>query len=374
MKRFLIGCMIICSWATITLSGCGGKTFDLSNLVIIKSSGLDTKGKANVSVDWSLLEAEIKKNAKNEMVAVQQAIELENSILFELDKEEDLSNGDKITLTISWNKDVAKEAGFKFKGDSQTLTVSDLREAKDIDLFADLKLDYDGVSPDAELIIRNESSDSFVKSVNFSADSSSNISNGDVITIKAQYDTSKAESAGYLVSKTEKQYTVSGIDEYIQKYGDIDDETMKAMEKQAIDLIEATFADEYIISSILYPDDFNKRFNVNFDDIKLNQLTLTDNYFFVLKAGMTVEWGDVNNSIFMVYKAEYSDNYGSDNVIYMPVYFKNIIKREDEKIDVVITDAVISDYKNSNFDNMYRDVVTSNKAKYEYEEISLDQR
>lgn len=374
MKRFLIGCMIICSWATITLSGCGGKTFDLSNLVIIKSSGLDTKGKANVSVDWSLLEAEIKKNAKNEMVAVQQALELENSILFELDKEEDLSNGDKITLTISWNKDVAKEAGFKFKGDSQTLTVSDLREAKDIDLFADLKLDYDGVSPDAELIIRNESSDSFVKSVNFSADSSSNISNGDVITIKAQYDTSKAESAGYLVSKTEKQYTVSGIDEYIQKYEDIDDETMKAMEKQAIDLIEATFADEYIISSLLYPDDFNKRFNVNFDDIKLNQLTLTDNYFFVLKAGMTVEWGDVNNSIFMVYKAEYSDNYGSDNVIYMPVYFKNIIKREDEKIDVVITDAVISDYNNSNFDNMYRDVVTSNKAKYEYEEISLDQR
>lgn len=374
MKRFLIGCMIICSWATITLSGCGGKTFDLSNLVIIKSSGLDTKGKANVSVDWSLLEAEIKKNAKNEMVAVQQALELENSILFELDKEEDLSNGDKITLTISWNKDVAKEAGFKFKGDSQTLTVSDLREAKDIDLFADLKLDYDGVSPDAELIIRNESSDSFVKSVNFSADSSSNISNGDVITIKAQYDTSKAESAGYLVSKTEKQYTVSGIDEYIQKYEDIDDETMKAMEKQAIDLIEATFADEYIISSLLYPDDFNKRFNVNFDDIKLNQLTLTDNYFFVLKAGMTVEWGDVNNSIFMVYKAEYSDNYGADNVIYMPVYFKNIIKREDEKIDVVITDAVISDYNNSNFDNMYRDVVTSNKAKYEYEEISLDQR
>ena len=55
--------------------------------------------------------------------------------------------------------------------------------------------------------------------------------------------------------------------------------------------------------------------------------------------------------------------------MYLPVRFSNIILRENGAVDVVLTDAVITDARSKSYDDLYRDTVTAQKAQYTYEII-----
>ncbi len=370
MKKHFKGAIAILLLSTVIVilaTGCASKV-DLAPFCDVTYSGYNTKGSAQLNVNWAEFESVILggKEAKQEDLA--KILALESSIKYKLDKTESLSNGDKINVSISWNEEIAKKYKYSFSPEKMTFTVSGLPEAQKVDIFEGVGINFSGVSPRATAEITNGSDLPFAQtSVRYSLDKFRDIKNGDVITMKAEFDQSYAEKQMLIIEKTDKQFVAEGIDAYITKYQEIDAETLKKATQQSLDLIEAELAQQYKASSLLYPGEYF--WSYDFNKLVVKDIKLTESYFFVLKEGLEPGWSDVENSIFLVFTVNYSDEINPDGrTVYVPVYFKNFINRAG-KIDVVITDAVIVDPKTDNHDNLYRDIVIANKDKYTYEEI-----
>lgn len=352
----------------ILFTGCGEKKVDLSDYCDISYSGLNGQATASCEMKFTDLEDVWKKGQDQNQELLDMILSFEDSIEVSLDKTENIKNGDKLTATITCDEDLAKKHKYKFTGLKKEVKVKGLSDGTEVDLFKDISLEYEGVAPEAKVKICNASDDAFLKTVDYTADNRENLSNGDTITVTASYNEDTAAQNEYIVKETKKSYTVSGVDEYLKEYNQIDDKTLEKLKKQSTDLIESALADEYIYSRYMYPDDTYIG-TTDISKVKIQSMKLEKAYFFNLKDGMDTGWDITYNSIFMVYKVASTDAEHPKGVsAYITVYYKNFIKRDTGDIDVVVTDGEITD-SYSNMDNLYRDVVTVNKADYNFEEV-----
>lgn len=366
--------MVVLS-ASIVLTGlvftaCGEKSVDLMQFAAVNFSGIDSKGNAEVKVDWSDFETQLSEVLGDSLSDSGKIMRLEDTIKYEVDVKENLTNGDKVKLSVTWDKDAAKKSGFSFTGKEIEIDTSGLAKATIVDLFKDVVIDYEGASPRATANIRNTSSDEFLKSVTYSIGRYT-VANGDVLTLTANYNKKQAEEKGYLIESDKKEYTVAGIDEYVSKYSQIDKATLDEMDEQAKTVIKAGMTNEMIATMYLHKraTSFVKISELKFDDIKL-----VDNYFFTLKNGVEKSYSNSDSYIYMLYELSFSDNITPDgSVAYMAVFYNNIILRNDGVLEVNVTNAEINEYS-TDFDDIYRDVVTANKVKYDCEEISISAR
>jgi len=365
-QRVLIFISICCF--LFIFSGCGSKSVDLSGFAVISIRGYDGDASASVSVDWGAFEnAILSVKEKNSLSSVAKIAELEGSISYKLDKTESLSNGDTVTLKVSWDDSVMKKYKLKFTASKKALQVMGLDKLTEIDLFADIHIEYDGVAPEAKAILRNASHDAFLKTINYRIDNGFDLSNGDTITVTANINVDIAAKSGYAIKETEKKFTVSGVDEYINSFSLIDQPTFSRMEKQARDVIESNIANRYEASLILYPNKF--AWNMSFQSVEVSALNLVHSYFLSLKDGLRKTYFDSYNCVYLVYQIDFVTNLtqkdGLDTT-YLAVPFYNIIRNSEGAIDVVITNVAIR-FKSESRDNVYRDAITANKAKYDYE-------
>lgn len=363
MKKCKI--LILISMLLLFLAGCGKKEeeINLTEFVSVSYTGFNGKAKANINFDFPSFEEVIISKVDSEDISVMQLAVLEESIKLEADKKESISNGDTINVSVSWNDELAKNIGVKLTGSEIVVEVSAIEEAKEIDLFKDIVIDYSGESPYATASVRNTSSDYFLSSMRYTIENSGNIANGDEIKVIADCDVESAEEKGYIITETEHTFIAEGIDYYITEYSEIDEETFQKMDSQARDLIESRLASHY--DSMMYPD--NWYIGLEYDEIV--SIDLTNAYFFVLKEGLEKDYSSVGNSIFLIYTVTTKDERSPEGkVAYIPVYFKDFILR-DTGMDVVITDGYITSTYDV-YDNLFRNIVTVNKEKYSYEEIT----
>ena len=152
------------------LTGCGGSSsINLTDYATVNFDGIDGKGTATVNYDLTQLEKDFVGDDDGN-ISQEEAQELVNfasfemSIKWELDKQEALSNGDKVKLTITYNEDSAKEQKIKIKGDTtKEFEVSGLKEPITLDAFdpeifdtdTGVKISYEGISPMASIVIEN---------------------------------------------------------------------------------------------------------------------------------------------------------------------------------------------------------------------------
>ena len=61
-----------------------------------------------------------------------------------------------------------------------------------------------------------------------------NLSNGDTITVKYKEDKVKPNSTEYVLTQTEKTYTVSGLEEYVTDINDIGEKDLEILKKNAV--------------------------------------------------------------------------------------------------------------------------------------------
>jgi len=296
---------------------------------------------------------------------------LQSSVNFEIDKAEELSNGDKITVTITWDNDIAKENGLKFSGESKEIEVTGLKKSTSIDLFADVHMEYSETSPNAVATVRNASNDAFIKNTRYSIDNSNALANGDTITVTASFDEYEALEKGYIPKEITKTYTVENVDEYIKSFDQITAETYEKMSSHATDIIESEMTDKYDAAQLLHPSE--GIFGYELDELSVESIVLKENIFFLLKEGFNASSSMPNNSMFMVYEIHAKDERIPEGfVTYVPIYFKNFILSPDGIVDVIVTDAYLSTSNSQEYDNLYRDIVTSNKAEYEFEIVTAE--
>ena len=111
----------------MALSGCGKKAeVRMTDYVAIHFSGLDGEGKADAYIDKGALKRDILARIYEEQedLSDKKLLEdlgdyngFENSITCELDREEGLKNGDEVTLSVSCDKEIARDCGIKISGE-----------------------------------------------------------------------------------------------------------------------------------------------------------------------------------------------------------------------------------------------------------------
>lgn len=129
--------------SAFVIGGCG-KTVDLNDCVEVKVSGIDGKGKAEVTVDYDKMETLLAKELNIEVKdkdieniedlgsavdGLSKIDQAENCVNFQVQPADNLKNGDKITVKSIIDEEKAKELGIKFKFSEIKKEVSGLQTA-----------------------------------------------------------------------------------------------------------------------------------------------------------------------------------------------------------------------------------------------------
>lgn len=185
--------------------------------------------------------------------------EIENSnyqLNYIFDKTEGLKNGDTVHVTVSapYGDDLAKycvsNIGSVPSTTGKDFKVSGLGDMESFDPFSDIKIEFDGYSPNGKASLSNEGN-YYLK---YEMDKSEGLKNGDkiVVTVSAPYGDDINEYCRTEYEKkpasTKKEYTVSGLPEYVTAIADLPEAELTKMKNESEDLIksEISSSDESI--------------------------------------------------------------------------------------------------------------------------------
>ena len=149
------------------------------------------------------------------------------------DTSKTLKNGDELTIDITYDKDLAKKLDIEVMFESIPLVVDGLDDGivvtKD-DLFANISISMNGVSPLITAEIINENTNDFFKTIEYTISPKKDYyENGDTITVTASYDNDKAIELNYNMDTgdNKKEFKVDGFKKYVSSVSEIDEETFK---------------------------------------------------------------------------------------------------------------------------------------------------
>lgn len=207
----------------VILTGCG-KAVDISDAAHVYFDGVDGDGVAYAYVDASMVEDLISDTWKNGSdMDWGTLFSLSESLSITLDKDEKLSNGDKVKATIEFSEEDANKLNVKLKGVTTEVAVEGLMERKTVDAFdpkyfnvdgdTGINLNIQGYDEYATMYIRNNCDNSNpLCYVDYHAEKADGLSNGDKVKIIAEM-TYYGTSQGYVLKANEYEFEVKGLEE-----------------------------------------------------------------------------------------------------------------------------------------------------------------
>ena len=177
-------------------------TIDLDKYAKVNFSGYDGAGVAEYEFDVDGLSSDygsrILKKAKSSKKLKSQLgvsrLDIDSNEITEvlvrscidgaLDKYDGLKTGDTVNLNWIVKDDIAKDL-FKvnLKHSDIPFKVEGLEELGKLDPFADIELEFSGISPNIDVRVKNNSTNEYINRLRFGLDKDSNISNGEEIKV-----------------------------------------------------------------------------------------------------------------------------------------------------------------------------------------------
>ena len=197
------------------------KEVSLAEYVVVKVEGVNSRGCAKASLDEvGLYNALAGKDSTDESQSVYR--EFVDTVEIILSKDENLSNGDVITVTAEYDREAAKRLGISVEVNKREYKVSGLKNGQRLDLFSGIKIITGGTSPYVYATYLNESDDEYQASLEYSIDKTSGLAIGDEITITCLIDETMAAQAGYFYDTNEIKYTITSADKYVDRPDELD--------------------------------------------------------------------------------------------------------------------------------------------------------
>lgn len=252
--RFLWIAAAILAMALV-LAGCGSTKLDLTQFVTVKFDGINGKGTASCQLNSVALEQALAGDTDGEISTEELQklgwiTQFEMTLYCQLNAASDLSNGDKVTVTVSCDEELAKDNKVKITGNTKEFTVEGLKDTIEIDPFSEdffgkedgVNTILTGVSPKARYRIENnckQKPESMVCYDVVKLDSTdaekgipgthvNDVANGDRLKIVATL-AYGADQEGYVLSQTEKVITVEGLDAYVTDISQLNEQGQKAL-------------------------------------------------------------------------------------------------------------------------------------------------
>ena len=359
---------------------------DVTKYIKIECEGYDGKGTATYRLDdEKFAKAILKAMGKSEKdmdklmdgdeKKYEDLFECIQKMKFEFDEDSKLSNGDEIKLTIEYDNDLVKDYGIKFTGSEMKYKVKDLKKVKEIDPFADVTVEFTGTSPKCYASVKNNSSEEALQYVYYDLDKSTNLKEGDEVTVSFTYNEDTfVERYGVVFTSTEKKFKVENVDKYIMSSEEIDETFLAEMQKQVGDVINAYLAGES--SGIAAKD------GIHYEGYYLLTNKNDGSY-------------DYPNKILIVYSAtihnkendgkkkkdsDYDEDAFKDTKVYFPVELNTLTKYADgtsyvdykylDKYDIKGLTDLVYNYRNvkgyTSLDLLKNELVDAELATYEY--------
>lgn len=317
-------------------------SIDLNRYILVEFNGYDTVGKATATFDYEKFSKDYgkkldqseniefsffgKKDSYNSNYAAEDFIE--ECVNWSLSSDKSLANNDEITLIWECRDEYALEQyGYRLKYKEKVYTVSGLSSATTFDPFEGYEVTFEGISPNGEAYMTGEPVHQEANSLHFNFDKNYDLSNGDSITVSvSSYGDDLIEYCieqfGKIPSPTEKNFTVSGLDSYVQSMSEISEENLTQMKEQARDVYTAYVARDWG------------------DGEKLENLTYLGNYLLTAKDNGNSR----KNYLYLVYKAEVKNYYTSENgtydktnEVYWYIVYRNLLVDTEGTTTVDVT-------------------------------------
>lgn len=353
--------VVVCFVLTIVFANMSKKV-NIKDCFDVEFYGYEGNGYAEVSFDQEVFNKKImdaigKKRKINTSV-------LSNCIHYDLKNDSQLSNGDTITLKLSYNNDRAKEYKIKFVGESFEYKVKGLDDLIELDPFENLSVSFEGISPNMELYYDYIGEEGIIDEDMFHADQYEDIAVGDVITISLDISEYDMESNGYQITQLSKEYECTEGSSYLTDLSQLSSGALEEFTDAAEDCINAFYADQYEYISCE-----NLDYKGSYLLIPKGKDNLYDNILYIVIKG-TVLSNELDNG----------NEYFKSTTVFMPIGFENIVVQEDDSVTYELISSNILgntglpyDYGWSSvpgylkLDSMYNELVGSQLVSYTYE-------
>ena len=340
-------------------------TINLEELVEVSFSGFDTVGSAYAKLDQERFGAALAKAmGKKNVEALEQGmfIACAKAVSLGLDRSEGLSNGDRVIVEISYDNDALDDYKIQYSGTSVSASAQGLTPLTEIDPFVGLEMQYSGISPNGQAELQHTGNTSFFNTQDFCLDRSTGLKNGDVITVTVpeDYNPYNVALSGYLLTQTEKTFTVEGLPEYLDTFSAIPANTLDYLQQETQDLILASAARDYG------------------DDYDLGEISYAGYVLQVEKHGSDSQQ---HNRLYLVYRGVLSHirNAFPDTMVYFPVCYSNLMASSEgvtygggDEIEgeTDLTDGGIFAFDTRGYTNpfmLYEDLMTAKKDELQCE-------
>jgi len=278
------------------------------------------------------------------------------------------SNGSKVTIEIEYDRELAKKLNVEIINARMNVTVSGLPTVSVLtkeDLFGNLKVSFDGISPEITLTIINDSPIPYVKNMEFVPVSQKQyFANGETVTIQAVFDEADALANHYVVDVPKEEctmdYVATASESYVTNPDQLSDELLNTA--VANGLLAFTDANEYGVriycEANLVPVYVNKMAT-----FKWVSQTPRSVYFKSVKENSVALNGNYANELDVVYDALMTQANGVSCTCYAVVRYTNLLMKSDGTVEIDLTNPKIvsADYK---LDSIHKAVVTMRESDF----------
>jgi hypothetical protein len=293
------------------------------------------------------------------------------SIEFEIVPDNNLSNGDEVAVSVTYDEELLKEYKIKLRnaGTPAIYTVEGLTVPESIDIFEGLDIAFEGISPFLTSVIDTSDCLDFVKDyVEFSFEEQYFV-NGKTYTLTAYYNENAFNENLLKVVSDTKEITVENAAYYLDSSDGVDIAPLIAqIEDTVAAYATGRMGDNYFAD---WSAGYSYVYNGNASKNKVSD------YMISLKNAEQMD-GNYNYNRFMSFydyvvqfenTDQYSADYGtiSSGDVYIVIYANNLYVDAEGALH---WDLEMGKGTYDNWDNMLNDCVTANSERYSIAQIN----
>ena len=353
---FIVLFLIIC------FANRSNRSVNISDYIKVTYSGLQSRGKATTEVDTEKLYLQLAGEEKNTVVLAKLKSVID-SITIKTDGN-NLSNGDNVVITVSYDKELAKKVDCDFNKLKYSAKVSGLGDGKMIDIFENVEVTVAGISPEAYANVSNKWTEDDLKNISFTIQNPTNISKGDVIVVVCNASEDEMTQRGYILQSYTKEFKVDKVNSYLSDISQIDKELLKTIKTEAIDTIKTET--ESLKFRMFYKATNDSTYLFQYNNEWVNSTEFVKAVYLSKKEKAEV---NTNNYIYMLFKSSISNGSTTADIYFAFEYMDGIITN-DATFTIAHNNQSTRYICGLTYDDIYSRVVTSKETSYLVTEIS----
>ena len=270
-----------------------------------------------------------------------------------------ISNGDKVSVIVTYDKELAKAAGISVGSSSFNVRAKGIEAGKKINLFDNVDVIFAGISPDAYVVTRNTWEDEFLSQLSYTADIQKNIKVNDEVTIHCNVDDVELGRHGYITDSFDKIYIVDKLSTYVEDASQIDNTVLL----QRVQLCTASIKKETEDTSfrMLYKATNDKKYLHEPNEETADNITMIDSKF--LERSNTASKELAKNKIVLIFSADITCSDYTETIYFGYVY-ENAYLTTDGSFNVLTNGESDKYYCNVNFDDMMSEILGGSEDNY----------